>query len=329
MCPRFKSMEASDEREHFMQVADQKEKLNRFCPPIIPISHPWFVIRDGDYSERQIFFSLSMNRYYKKSIPEMHNKEIMSTNTSGWLVLKDVESLDLCLLNLRSKEVVQLPRLETIDDCRICILSSPPSEPNNPCHIVFIDIERCIFYFCKLGDDKFGNQEFDVDIFMMDATLFEGKIYILTMCVLFTAEFIGSELVFTRIGLIESLPRGIIHFSTNLIESCGELFHVYMLSLPVQEQFEKVFGFLIFRMDPIEKVWVQVKNIGERTIFIAGNKSMSCIATEKGVKRNSIYFTKRCDRFLYVFDLEDCSISKFLPCPIVSYHGIELDWIMI
>jgi hypothetical protein len=107
------------------------------------------------------------------------------------MVLKDIESLDLCLLNFRSKEVVQLPRLETIDDCTICILSSPSSEPNNPCHVVFIDIERRIFYFCKLGDDKFGNQEFDDDIFMMDATLFEGKIHILTICVLFTAEFIG------------------------------------------------------------------------------------------------------------------------------------------
>jgi hypothetical protein len=327
MCPQFKRMEASGEREQCMQIADQKEKLNGSSPPIIPISHPWFLIRDGNYGERQIFFSLSMNRYYKKSIPEMHNKEIICTNTSGLLVLKDVESLDLCLLNLRSNEVVQLPRLETINDCPICILSSPPSEPNNPCHILFIDIERCIFHFCKLGDDKFGIQEF-YDIFIMDATLFEGKFYILTMYVLFTVEFIGSELVFTRIGLIERPPRGIIHFSTNLIESCGELFHVYMLSSPVQK-FQKVYGFLIFQMDLTKKVWVQVKNIGERTIFIAGNKSMSCIATEKGVKRNSIYFTKSCDRFLYVFDLEDCSISKFLPCPIVSYHGIELDWIMI
>lgn len=111
------------------KVANEKEELNRSSPPNIPQSYPWFLVRDGIYLERQLFFSISENRFYKKCIPEMYNKEIC-THTNGWLVLKDVESLDLCLLNLSSKEVMQLPRLETITDCSVCILSSPPSDPN-------------------------------------------------------------------------------------------------------------------------------------------------------------------------------------------------------
>ncbi|KAL4610286.1 hypothetical protein ACB092_08G040200 [Castanea dentata] len=209
----------------------------------------------------------------------MRNKMIYP-NTNGWLALKDVDSLDLCVLNPISKEVVQLPRLETIDDCRICILSSP-SDPNDHCHIIFFNSKRPIFYFCQPGDNKFGQQEFE-DRGILDATMYGGKLYILTFQELFTAEFLTW----------------------------------FMVSL-------------IFQMDHTEKKWIRAKSIGERTIFLANNKGMSCIARERGVKQNSIYFTKHRDRFLYVFDLEVCGISKSLPCPIVSYYGINIDWVML
>lgn len=317
-------MEVSEETELFLQVASQKEEEKLFAPTI-PQSYPWFVISDGKYKERQIFFSISENRFSTKSIPEMRNKMIYA-NTNGWLVLKDVDSLDLCVLNPISKEVVQLPRLETIDDCRICILSSPPGDPNDHCHIIFFNSKRSIFYFCQPGDSKFGQQEFE-DIGILDATMYGGKLYILTLQELFTAEFVGSELRFMESGmeLTKLPPPRIVRFWTYLIESCGELLYVHVIFFPAH----MVYGFLIFQMDHTEKKWIQVKSIGERTIFLANNKGMSCIARERGVKQNSIYFTKSRDRFLYVFDLEDCGISKSLPCPIVSYYGINIDWVML
>ncbi|XP_050292249.1 uncharacterized protein LOC126733105 [Quercus robur] len=203
-----------------MQVATQKEE-EKLSAPTIPQSYPWFVISDGKYLERQIFFSISENRFSTKSIPEMRNKMIYA-NTNGWLVLKDVDSLDLCVMNPISKEVVQLPRLETIDDCRICILSSPPSDPNDHCHIIFFNSKRSIFYFCQPGDNKFGQQEFE-DRGILDATMYGGKLYILTPQELFTAEFVGSELRFTVSGmeLTKLIPPRIVCFWTYLIESCG------------------------------------------------------------------------------------------------------------
>lgn len=201
-----------------------------------------------------------------------------------------------------------------------------------PCHVFFIDADKRIFYFCQPGEDKFDKREFrhvDDSYYITYATMFEGKlVFLLFEDALFTAEFVGSELrfmEFTGGQIAKPSPPEIFHFKTYLIESCGELLYVHKMFIPVH----RVYGFLIFRVDPIKKMWKQVKSIGERTIFLSNDSGISCIATEQGVNRNSIYFTKSDDRFLYIFDLEDCSISKFLPCSIVSYRGIELDWVMI
>lgn len=58
-------------------------------------------------------------------------------------------------------------------------------------------------------------------------------------------------------------------------------------------------------------------------------KAISCFATEKGIRQNAIYFTKSFDRLIYVFDLEDRSISNSLSCPIVNKYKSRLDWVML
>ena len=80
-------------------------------PHIIPHSYPWLVIADGKNLERQTFVNISNSHFDSGTIPEMHNKSIC-TSSKEWLVLKDIDSMDLCLLSLTSKEVVKLPRLQ-------------------------------------------------------------------------------------------------------------------------------------------------------------------------------------------------------------------------
>ena len=80
-------------------------------PHIIPQSYPWLVIADGKNLERQTLVNISNNHFDSGIIPEMHNKSIC-TSSKEWLVLKDIDSMDLCLLSLTSKEVVKLPRLQ-------------------------------------------------------------------------------------------------------------------------------------------------------------------------------------------------------------------------
>jgi hypothetical protein len=328
-----------------MEVIDKMEQCMHSHPPNIPQSYPWLVICDENHRERQNFFSISENHFYKRAISEMRNKTIC-TNINGWLLLKDLDSMDLCLLNLTSKEVVQLPRLDSINtDIDTCILSSPPSESNHDCHVMFIK-KRSTFYFCQPGDKEFSEQEFqfNLDDRLMSiaaATMFRGKVHFLTwfsgtppIYALFTAEFVGSNLHFTELTT-EYLPRpsppGLLTANDFLVESGDDLLYIHEMKTGCNFQ---MIHFFIFRMDFSRQVWVQVNNIGGWTIFLSRycgieHKAISCFATEKGIKQNSIYFTKPFDRFIYVFDLEDHGISKSLPCPIVSQYESRLDWVMI
>ena len=331
-------MEEARERKEQLQEPSNEKQLMLSYPPTDPQSYPWLVICDGKDKERQTFFSISKNYFYTRTIPEMRNK-LIYTSTNGWLVLKDLDSNNLCLLNPTSKEMMQLPRLVDITDDDICILTATPNDPNHQFHVVFIHSNTCTFYFCQLGDEKFYKQTFEENGSerIYSATFHGGKIHLSIYFgvpagnLLYTAEFVGREIYFTKLAVEDidkSLPF-IFGFQTYLIESCGELLFVKRMSFGSYDR--KVHSFLIFRMDFSKKAWVQVKNIGERTIFLSlsGSSISTCSILAEGVKQNAIYFTKAADRYLYVFDLEDDTISKSLPCPIVACQRLFLDWVIL
>ena len=146
-----------------MESTNKMEQYMQSHPPVIPQSYPWLVIRDGKHLERQKIFNLSKDKYYSITIPEMHNKMIC-TSTNEWLLLNDLDSKDLSLLNLLSMEVVQLPRLESFKDSDVCILSPPTSESNQDSYVMIIHRSPCTFYFCQPGDEEFSEQEFEFDL---------------------------------------------------------------------------------------------------------------------------------------------------------------------
>ena len=330
-------MEEARKRKEQLQEPSNEKRLMLSYPPTDPQSYPWLVICDGKDKERQTFFSISKNYFYTRTIPEMRNK-LIYTSTNGWLVLKDLDSNNLCLLNPTSKEMMQLPRLVDITDDDICILTATPDDPNHQFHVVFIHSKTCTFYFCQLGDEIFYKQTFEENGSerICSATFLGGKIHLLIYFgvpagnLLYTAEFVGREIYFTKLAVEDidkSLPITRFCFRTYLIESCGELLFVKQMSFGSYER--KVHSFIVLRMDFSKKAWVQVKNIGERAIFISDRSNISCFVPENGVKRNSIYFTIISSRFLYVFDLEDDTITKFLPCPTVTRRDLYLDWVIL
>lgn len=330
-------MEEARKRKEQLQEPSNEKQLMLSYPPTDPQSYPWLVICDGKDKERQTFFSISKNYFYTRTIPEMRNK-LIYTSTNGWLVLRDLDSNNLCLLNPTSKEMMQLPRLVDITDDDICIVTATPDDPNHQFQVVFIHPKTCTFYFCQLGGEKFYKQTFEENgpRWICSATFHGGKIHLLIYFgvpagdLLYTAEFVGGEIYFTKLA-VEDIDKSLrtteFGFRTYLIESCGELLFVKQMSFGSYGR--KVHSFLIFRMDFSKKAWVQVKKIGERAIFISDRSNISCFVPENGVKRNSIYFTITSSRFLYVFDLEDDTITKFLPCPTVTRRDLYLDWVIL
>ena len=66
-----------------------------------------------------------------------------------------------------------------------------------------------------------------------------------------------------------------------------------------------------FRLDYSKDGWIEVKDIGNQTIFISDYEGRSSsIVSDPRVKTNSIYFTQ--GRNLCIFDLDDQSIEFYL-----------------
>ncbi|CAL5444237.1 unnamed protein product [Camellia sinensis] len=294
-------------------------------PPPLPC--PWLVFNHGEHGKysTQTFFNTSQDTYVMGRIPELCDKMIV-TCSHGWLVLLDLEYDDCFLLNPVSMEKIMLPPLQYFPFF-CCILSSPPTDPN--CALIFVCREKPSAMFCHLGDDEWTEQHLRSAEYFRSATICGGKIYGITLDgTLLTVDDVGSNLVVTELGS-EKAPNpsipGTSRLDENLVDSCGELFIVVKSYLGMTM---KIRDMEVYKMDFSRLLWTKVDSLGDRTFFlcITGN-SFSCSAAESGIKHNSIYYLEGNDRDLYVFDLENYSISFSTPCPLQS-NWLQPKWIM-
>uniref|UniRef100_M0ZS32 KIB1-4 beta-propeller domain-containing protein n=1 Tax=Solanum tuberosum TaxID=4113 RepID=M0ZS32_SOLTU len=109
------------------------EENNNAQPPY-SAQHPWLLICHGDVMHKQTFFSVSENRYYMKSIPELKEKTL-SAYADEWLVLQSINSNDCYLWNLISNEKIQLPPFPAKCDILSYLLSAPPHD--SECQVIF------------------------------------------------------------------------------------------------------------------------------------------------------------------------------------------------
>ncbi|KAH0632453.1 hypothetical protein KY284_035239 [Solanum tuberosum] len=110
----------------------KKENLEYYGPPLSSQPHPWLVICPS--RKTQTFFSISEDRSYIRSIPELGNA-LIRAYAQEWLVLEDFDSSDCYLWNAISNDKIQLPPLP-YDDQLLCLLSAPPNDPE--CRILFL-----------------------------------------------------------------------------------------------------------------------------------------------------------------------------------------------
>uniref|UniRef100_M0ZSA9 KIB1-4 beta-propeller domain-containing protein n=1 Tax=Solanum tuberosum TaxID=4113 RepID=M0ZSA9_SOLTU len=112
----------------------EENKKEKYGQPPYSAQHPWLLICHGDVMHKQTFFSVSENRYYIKSIPELKEKTL-SAYADEWLVLQSINSNDCYLWNLISNEKIQLPPLPAKCDILSCLLSAPPHD--SECQVIF------------------------------------------------------------------------------------------------------------------------------------------------------------------------------------------------
>lgn len=202
-------------------------------------------------------------------------------------------------------------------------------------YFVLHEYANKLYFVYQPSDLEFIEQEFELsdESHLLNVTTVGQTIYCVTYPnrILFRVELMDSEVQFTQLVTVElpwpePAPPEIVMCEEWLIESYGKLFFVEQMLHGLFGG--EVYGFIVLQMDFSEKRWVRMKSIGQRTIFLCGNRGMSCVATKSGIKPNSIYYTKRTERLLYIFDLENLSISKSVPCPTVS-RNLEMDWVMV
>lgn len=198
----------------------------------------------------------------------------------------------------------------------------------------------------KLALLKFGDKKWtiidDLPSPYDDVIFYEGEFY--------AVDTTGRTVV---VGVENNLNVNVVADSVFggdkkiLVESCGELFLVdkhlsvgldddlgYEEEVEFSEEFdcftsERTVRFEVFKMDGNLKKWVEVKNLGERMLFLGDNCSFSALASDfTGCKGNCIFFTDPLEdgglksRGIGVFDMESGSME-----PLANYSGYsELFW---
>ncbi|KAJ4845074.1 hypothetical protein Tsubulata_045517 [Turnera subulata] len=132
-----------------MEADSTEEQHSRHRPPVLG-SSPWLIYAHGKGLCNQVFYNLSERSYHVRRIPEMQQKEIL-TSLYGWLLLLDVRTRDLTLLNPRSMQKIQLPPFKYFHKYWCFLLSHPPDDPSSVV-MCLKNGNAQIVMFCKPGD---------------------------------------------------------------------------------------------------------------------------------------------------------------------------------
>nr|GMD46837.1 F-box/kelch-repeat protein At1g57790-like [Ipomoea batatas] len=315
-----------------MELIGDDAKTNVSFP--LPQSHPWLLF----YQNKQgTLYSTTQQRHYKIDYSIMYNKyEKAHACKDGWMVLHDSDdTFDVILFNVYSQERRQLPKLKSVT--RLAYLSSSPHDPS--CYVVLIqehgDFDM-FFNFCKIGGEHAFVKQLCRNSVIQSFTSFGGNLYGLKKysTTLVRVEFNDQSAQFEEViggDLFDepsSRPKWSGMYAIGYItENCGEI--LLVTKIYFAKRHWQVENIRVFRADLCARKWVEMESIGERTIFLGSVGGIFCInSNNANVRNNCIYFIEENDRNIYVFDLEDMSVSINLPCPHVGKKSIISRWIL-
>ncbi|KAI3873865.1 hypothetical protein MKW98_001514, partial [Papaver atlanticum] len=115
---------------------------------------------------------------------------------------------------------------------------------------------------------------------------------------------------------------------SSVMESFGQVFTIDRYYIP-----RGVFKFLtnieIAKLDFSSMAWEEVKSLDDYVFFLGHDNQLSCLASEMGLSKGCVYFTRHGEINLYKYDLEDKSVLHCLPCPHLPTPWSSADWLMI
>ncbi|OMO83699.1 Galactose oxidase/kelch, beta-propeller [Corchorus capsularis] len=271
--------------------------LERICREVIPKKwwrnclplSPWLMTCKKGDSQCQVIDPRLPNRILWNN-PNEFNDVRMCYSRDGWCVMLQGEE-NLFFWNPFTGEVIQIPQLPLFPGHTIlgCVFSSSPDSPDCKLVLILEFIEVYIHYILVGGGDwstyyafkwlknfkvsKNHNPVFyNEEVYLLDV---EGRLGV------FRKDF--------RFEILEKLQRPnciSIFYQSFLLEQDGKLLSVFV---GLKGKWLRVFKLNLSTM-----VWVEVDNLGDKTIYVSPRSSFSTAATMERMKNKKTVMIRDC-----------------------------------
>ncbi|GAB4827341.1 hypothetical protein Ancab_034228 [Ancistrocladus abbreviatus] len=273
---------------------------------------PWLMLAEDDdeggtQSITRRFYCLSKGMVHRMKLPvAVGNKRCYSSH--GWLMTIP-RDLSMSLFNPFSGLQIQLPDKKSLSDYQGFMgnagftlfiqkfaLSSSPSQTPNYLMMIVYGVSATLACW-RPGDDcwtKVETQQFDTGGFS-DISYYKGEFY----AVAYTGQIVACAFDASKkvnVRLVANLKREFIGLIDKiyLVESGGRLL-VVKRGIKDDIADYKSTVFWVLELDVGNGEATEVKDLGNRSLFLGDNCSMSIEASERyGCKANCIYYTDDC-----------------------------------
>ena len=290
-------------------------------------SLPWLMLADKENSNSHGFYSFSSNKIYEFELPEIEKNRCWGS-PFGWLVVTDIDNMEIYLFNPLSRARISLPtfnlhngdsHLQYRSINKIVISSTPPN-------CVVMAIYSCYrkLAFAKPGDQVWSPIGPDNIIGgFSDITYFKGDFYI-AKCTdqLLVCDFSGSDPIAVEFAPSPpGLPNGVKY----VVDLEGELCMVFRYIDIAETQSNVSFEtktFEVYKLDMCTKTWKQMESLGDWSLFVGNNYTFSVRGFDNPEFRsNCIYFTHDYSQFSDQIGgidsgVYDCKGDEINPLPV-------------
>ncbi|KAL6661325.1 hypothetical protein ACP70R_000709 [Stipagrostis hirtigluma subsp. patula] len=272
---------------------------------------------------------------HEATVPELEGKTCLGCVHNGdWLVLLDESTGECFLLSLtggpRRRPKIPLPPLrEPLDHLATCAMLGSPGHPG--CTVMVAssaEAEEPFLLHGRPGEPEWTRlvSPFDGITFTSMVINYKEKVYAFASSNnLIVIDLVDGEIRAQKIGTIQDEEEGGggSGYYPHLVESCGDLFAVWIQELGLFGHDGVLTDILVYHLDLSDTesmVWRRVEGISsDRTFLLSGGYGFSCAAINGKMEGNCVYLVWSCcdcER-LYKFCLDDMTVSyhQILPQP--------------
>ncbi|CAL5088498.1 unnamed protein product [Urochloa decumbens] len=287
---------------------DPVEENEDSPPPVDPSLAPALLFNGGAAEDASGGATILYSIPKKRALPVARGFSRVPADASwvtpqGWVLAIDPASRDASLRDPFSSRTVRLPPdregllLDAGATTARCVLSTPrPTDPG--CVVLVAHRERPVLFYCRPGDGGGGRWlQHEYETGLIDEEDQHDDVRVTAVGGRFYALLLADEKVVAldfSVGLEPAIT----------VESCGELFLVrFCLTALCRKRIVRV---EVDKLDWAKSAWVRAADLGVNRAFFVNTVQfgVSMAADEVGLDPNCIYFTKKDDKGLYVYDME-------------------------